>query len=637
MEPIRFNTMDSGEFTARMAEVLQGVSGIIGKTLGPYGHNIIIPYGETTAVTKDGWNCLQQLTLKNPIDRYIKGMIEKCGQSVILKVGDGSTTVTVAANAMVQRLIQTGITLDYNIREIEDALKRCTDNIINELQQMSTPVTQENMKDLIKRVALVSTNWDEELSEMINDIYVNTNNPIIKVQDSGTDRTYVEYIHGYDIAGSLCLENYYLTNRIDGICEVENPVIIGLNFAVPQKMALSLITLGEVVASMGRQLVIMAPDFDQTLLQTIATQNRMRANKGIAYVNMIPVRFVNKFIIDRECVDDFCVMTSSALINNADDDFIDFLDNVVKSSTTPPLPYQEDSTDEEKAAIDALNEERINMIDTIRAYINEIGGTCEKLTISNKHIIATGLIKCNDKLVEERKETISSEIDSKTREFDALTMLTEDIRMKRIRLGKLQKNMGVIRIGGYGDANLKARRDAVDDATRACESAYYNGVIFGSCTAVGSAILHIVKGKNTSGIDQVIYDSIFTAFMEVFYTMLHNKYNRNDGLIPTLISDPDEAGGIVRNMSHRLANCVVIYSQCANLNCAYNLKTDFFDTDNIVINPVRVDIEVLKGCMRLVTMCITSDQMIIPQHAMDALYDTQPKSLELPNDIQEVK
>ena len=79
------------------------------------------------------------------------------------------------------------------------------------------------------------------------------------------------------------------------------------------------------------------------------------------------------------------------------------------------------------------------------------------------------------------------------------------------------------------------------------------------------------------------------------------------------------------------------YTNCCRNNVAYDVKHDFYDLNETVFNPVSVDIEVLKGCMRLVTMCITSDQMIVPQHTMDTLYGIVKPTLELPDDIEEVK
>ena len=166
------------------------------------------------------------------------------------------------------------------------------------------------------------------------------------------------------------------------------------------------------------------------------------------------------------------------------------------------------------------------------------------------------------------------------------------LRVKRLRLGKMQCNMGIIKIGGFGVAHLKNRKDAIEDATRACEVAYQDGYIADGSLAIPFAIKDVHNNIKSSdlGIDEKDKDLIGDfldlfedAFLGVSRTLFGNKFD-----------DPDRVE--------------LITSECLRLRKSYNLITDEY-TDEL-ITPVDVCKEVLNGCMRLVLINATSNQFV---------------------------
>ena len=193
-------------------------------------------------------------------------------------------------------------------------------------------------------------------------------------------------------------------------------------------------------------------------------------------------------------------------------------------------------------------------------------------------------------------------------------MLTDDIRMKRIRLGKLQCNMAVIKVGGYGPANIRAKKDALDDATRACEAAYRDGYTIGGSMATLVAIRDaLMDGGNMETENTVLKTEIYTkmqsAFSMVFRQLFINKYGSD--------SPKCESGALDE-----------IINRCTADNVTYDIIHEKYDVDRNVINPVNTDIETLKACLRLVLICITSNQFIYKHYVTD----TSPINLQEVNE-----
>lgn len=598
MVQIKGNVVDGSYFKERSTKILDYVANAISKTMGPYGHNVLIQSGDRMSSTKDGWNVMKAISFHDIFDNCVKSMIENAAQSVVLKVGDGTTTVTVAANEMNKKVCELVESNEYTIREIEDALCKAVDIVVDELRTSATAITEENMYDAIKKVAMVSTNWNEEISDMIATIYSETNNPIIKVTKSGTDKTSYKIINGYDLSASLMLGEYYKTDNIAGKCVVEKPWVFVTDTSIQMKHFPHFALIGDILAAQNKKLIIIAPSFDTAFLNKLRSVMEFRRANKHGDINFIPVKTNGTYKIDKECLGDFCSLVGARIMNMNDADTIEFFDDLFGAMTAPK---DHELTLEEKM-------KRETIMTHAAEYLMEVCGTCDSVTIDDRSIIAEGLGDIND-IVIDKRDALKGEIEMKTKECDALTMLTDDIRMKRVRFGKLNCKMGILSVGGFGDGNLKARQDAVDDATRACEAAYRNGYTIGSGLAIIRAT-DMVSSRMVQKCDPLLYEILCTiraSFVEVFRILMRNKHTKNEQCFP--VTDQiilDKITGCVWKDADTIA------SVCTSMNKGYNLITDKVDTEDIIINPVDVDVEVLKGCMRLVIMMATSDQLVFP-------------------------
>lgn len=599
-DKLKGNVVDGELLNDRLSTILDYLAVRLAKTLGPYGHNTLIQQTNGIVTTKDGWNVLQNIHFENTIDNSIKGMIESVAQSVVLKVGDGTTTSIVLTNQLLKFITELKDNDNLlTIRDIEDALTYCIERISDQLAINGTIIDKSNMRQCIYNIAMVSSNWDEELSNMIADIYVETENPIIKVQDSGTYKTSYSIIDGYDLSGQLLCKNYHINNATDMTCEVKEPLILLLNFQVTEKYYQPLSLIGGICDSMNRKFIVMAPGFDTQVIGLLNSSNNRFIHENKGPMNLIPFKFINNFVIDRECVEDFSVLSGATMVSKYDNelDIEQFFEDVSKT-LTESFP----GGDEEE--FKRFQEDKGNFMITAFEYICNICGTCGEAILSEKSIVIKELNEDTKDIIENRKALIESEIDNKTKECDALTMITDDIRLKRIRLGKLNGKIGVISVGSYGSGDLKARKDSIDDTIRACESAYRYGFNVGGSIAPCIAINDILiseQGKNTfSQLENQLFVCIHDAFYKVFETIIDNKIG--DGV--------DEIYVVMKDGNDKSMTLEDIFEYCTDNICGYDIITSTFDHHNRIINPVNVDIEVLRGCLRLILIIVTSDQFV---------------------------
>ena len=330
MKPVRGNCIPKKEIRQRINDVLDYVDNIVCKTLGPCGHNAIIQQADKVFMTKDGWTVSTNIHMENIIDNAIKSLIESCCQSVVLKAGDGTTTVTKAANTLNKALLNYNHDDHFTIREVQETLEKATKAIAGRIRDNSIKITNDNLYEAIKGIALVSTNWDEDLSEIIATIYKETHNTIIKVEDSGTEQTSYRIINGYELAGDLLLPDFYLTDRTTGECNIEHPYIMVFDYKIQDKYFIPLFALGNILRSMNKTLVVMAPDFETTFIKHIESVNMAAANKGEAYMNLVPISVVNNYLIDKACISDFSVLTGACAITRHNDDIEEMFDDITR-------------------------------------------------------------------------------------------------------------------------------------------------------------------------------------------------------------------------------------------------------------------------------------------------------------------
>lgn len=582
MKKISINVLPSETLKSVLNEISELVSTVLEGTFGPYGQNTLIQSVDAVYSTKDGWNVMQNLIMTDETGESsiainaMKKLIQDVAQSVVLNAGDGTTTSIIAATRLNRLLSNLLKEHPLDSREIENNLRSCTADIVDELQKQAITINDDNMFDIIYRIALISTNWDAEIAHLISDIYMKTKNPIIKVEDSGTLDTYADYIEGYDLVGKLQLKNYYATYPSKGMYEGKNPTILVFGSSIHGKQLIPLSLIGELYRSQGKDLVILSPTFDIDFLNGLVAQNSARIQVGQKPVNLIPFQYYNKTAIDKDCVEDFTTLIGARFITDQVDELVNACNAIMDYHRMP---------EEEKKKF--IAEGGVNPIETAIDVFETLAGTCETLVATDKYVLASGLTNKNDEVFAHRKEALENELFKEYKKSNAESTLTDNVRVKRLRLGKMQCNMGVIKLGGFGTANLKAKRDAVDDATRACEVAYQDGYIVDGGIAIPIAITKLINDPDPEldkeSIKYKFLELFREAFVQVAITLFNNRYH-----------DDEKSRGIVE--------------ECIKTEKCYDLIEEEYNKE--LITPVNVCKEVLNGCLRLVLVNATSNQFV---------------------------
>ena len=484
------------------------------------------------------------------IFNHILQLLFNISSQIILKIGDGSTSSIVAADSIFNNLSKCEELKTIRSKDLMDVVKHCVELITGIILINSTkidPIKDPEFSDIYK-LAIISTNGNKEVSEMIRFIYADTGNSSIEFNKSRTGKTNFEIVNGYK-----CMINYmdpiFITNDA-GTCDITKPMMLMFNHKIEmihyEKIIQPLI---QEALNSDRRIVVIAPYYDNQLL------NLIRRNSNIEFraTQKCTVVYTKVALISdmhNEYFNDFCMMTGAMMIN-------------------------------ESAAEDII-EGKINL----EEYVGEVG----KISIGDK----TSLIKDCFKMNTDEHQRYMNDAVSKYKRVEEthsqLGVVNSELYDLKQRISKLRGKMGIISVGGYSTLEKDSNFDLVEDAVKSCESAYNYGFNIGGNLAIPITIQKLLC--NDFGIpelDKIVLRLFDTAFKEVFFKVLKNKYtHESDVYINSLVNE------------------AIDRRQC------WDLINEKFSDD--VINSCHTDIEILKASTSIISLLISSNQYIsIPQ------------------------
>ena len=628
------NVIDGEELRELFKTVFGQMAYYTARTYGPFGENTGYQNMNRFLTTKDGWTVEQGIIYsQNVIANTIRKYIIDVSNSINIHAGDGTTTGIIAANEINNLLMEYKDEKRIHSKFLSTAIEYCVENICLELKSMATKLNDRNMDDIIYRIAEVSLNWDSEYAGFIRDIYKTTKNPVIRVQDSGYDTSHVEYRHGYDLAGML-VSNFKVNNNGIKKFTVDNPVILIFSYTIGADLFEPLLTVAAYFKeTFNQELIVMAPEFEKNFRDAYTSLCTRLPKMGRPLPSMTMVKYYAEYNIEREMLLDFGLLIGASIISR-DYDKAEYYIREFGSISKMMPPKLEDF--KEYAPEELYEEELAKFNDSIQEKIsefieniNEHIGTCDKFSVDNKTIVASGFNGFeNTEIIENRRNAIRSEINKALKNMTAKSMFTDEIKLKMQRLGKLTLHTGIINVGGFGESMLKAKRDALDDAINACANAYNEGVIAGGGIAIPKAIDSLLDkldsgnwnpklSKNISNeLVKDILSIIQDGFIKTWEIMLRNKYT--DGVAQNITID---------GCHYDTINVDEIIDTALRAGKPFNLITE--KLDDTIIHPVRVETEVVKGCLHLVLTTTTTNQILYNG------YDGADKELEGMREVKE--
>lgn len=556
----RWNVIPRDEFRDLVRGVFNNAAYILQNTLGPFGATTFIEEYGTNHVTKDGWQLLKYINPENPTDRAILKLLKSIAHQVVVKVGDGSTTSIVASAELLRVIEQSGLLENISPRDLLSKINKTVEEITKEIKKNATEINKDGDLEEIRHLAYISTNGDNNIAQMIQKIYQETGNPAISFATSKTNQTKLEILNGYKIDFVTYIDRMFI-NTDDGLSVQNNPMILTFNHRIDEDYYTKIIApLTNIATANRRKLVVIAPAYTNKLMEKLSVILYSQYNTTKTTESV----FLRASLINNNSYDlynDFAALCGSMVIN----------DTLVKET------LELESSEE--------------IIEKAMSWV----GSVEKMEVAEKYTFISGFTNKDEEMLKlltndaiNKYETILSN----TLEFETLTV---DLIQAKDRVSKLKCKMGYIHVGGNSEIAKKANYDLVEDAVKACESAYKYGYNNGQNLAIIKASLDILKdmgevdeNNKDDVIKQVICNSIIDAFTGVILRIFANKYAK--------ITQDD-----IKEIINRIKKCI-------DDNTAYDLYEEKYSTE--IINSCMTDIEILKSVSSMVALLLSSNQMV---------------------------
>ena len=405
-------------------------------TLGPKGRNVVIDkkFG-SPIITKDGVTVAKEIELKDPIENMGAQMLKEVASKTADVAGDGTTTATVLAQAMVTAGLK-NVAAGANPMELKRGIDKAVASVVEGLKKMSKKVGDDNQK--IEQVATISANNDYAIGKLIAQAMAKVKKEgVITVEEAKGTETTVEVVEGMQFDRGY-ISAYFVTDVDKMQTVLENPLILIYDKKISNMK--ELLPILEKAVQTGKPVLIIAEDVDSEALSTLVV-NKIRGSLRVAAVKAPGFGDRRKAMLE-----DIAILTGGQLIS----------------------------------------EERGYKLET--AELNFLG-TAEKITIDKDNTTIVGGAGKKIDIVA-RVNQIKAQIESTTSDYDKEKL--------QERLAKLAGGVAVLYIGAATETEMKEKKDRVDDALHATRAAVEEGIVPGGGVAYIRAqdALDKLKGEN---------------------------------------------------------------------------------------------------------------------------------------------
>jgi len=429
---IQFNTAARNGLKAGVDKLADAVK----VTLGPKGRNVVIEkkFG-APAVTKDGVSVAREIELKDSLENMGAQMVKEVASKTADVAGDGTTTATVLAQALIGEGLR-NVAAGDNPMDLKRGMDKATKAIVTELQKISREVGSDISK--IEQVATISANNDEAVGSLIAEaMKVVGNEGVITVEEAkGTD-TEVKTVEGMQFDRGY-LSPYFVTNSEKMEAELDNPFILIYDKKISTMK--DLLPSLEQTAQSGRPLLIIAEDLDGEALATLVV-NKIRGSLKVAAVKAPGFGDRRKAMLQ-----DIAILTGGQVISEET----------------------------------GLKLENVTLADL---------GSAEKITIDKDNTTVVNGAGEKD-AIESRIGQIKAQVETTTSDYDKEKL--------QERLAKLAGGVAVLYVGAATEVEMKEKKDRVDDALHATRAAVEEGIVPGGGTAYirAAATVASMEGLN---------------------------------------------------------------------------------------------------------------------------------------------
>jgi len=409
-------------------------------TLGPKGRNVIISksFGAPN-VTKDGVTVAKEIELENELENMGAQMVKEVASKTNDLAGDGTTTATVLAQAIVKEGLK-NVAAGANPMDLKRGIDKAVKAIVADLEKQAQKVG--NSSEKIKQVAAISANNDDTIGDLIATAFGKVGKEgVITVEEAKGMETYVDVVEGMQFDRGY-LSPYFVTDADKMIADLENPYILLFDKKISNLQ--EILPILEPVAQSSRPLLIIAEDVDGQALATLVV-NKLRGGLKIAAVKAPGFGDRRKAMLE-----DIAILTGGTVIS------------------------EERGFSLENATLDLL-------------------GTAETITIDKDN---TTIVNGNGDAdaIKARVNQIKAQIETTTSDYDKEKL--------QERLAKLAGGVAVLYVGAASEVEMKEKKDRVDDALHATRAAVEEGIVAGGGVALVRA-KKVLENITTDNLDEV--------------------------------------------------------------------------------------------------------------------------------------
>ena len=428
---IKFGT----DARSKMLKGVETLAKTVKVTLGPKGRNVMLDksYG-APKLTKDGVSVAKEVVLADKFENMGAQLIKEVAQKTADKAGDGTTTATVLAEAIIREGCK-AVAAGMNPMDVKRGIDMAVETVVNDVKSRSKTVQSSGE---IAQVGTISANGDTTIGEYLAKAMEKVGNEgVITVEDAKGLETELDVVEGMQFDRGY-LSPYFVTNPEKMNCEYDNPYILLYDKKISNLQPM--ISILEAVVQSGRALVIIAEDIEGEALATLVV-NRIRGGLKVCAVKAPGFGDRRKAMLQ-----DMAILTGGQVVS-------DELGMKIENVTLDML------------------------------------GTAKRVEITKDD--TTIIDGAGDKeAIAGRTAQIRQEISQTTSDYDREKL--------QERLGKLSGGVAVIRVGGASEVEVKEKKDRIDDALHATRAAVKEGIVAGGGTALlyATKALENVKTDN---------------------------------------------------------------------------------------------------------------------------------------------
>ncbi|HUN65929.1 MAG TPA: chaperonin GroEL [Bacteroidota bacterium] len=470
----------SGDARSALKKGVDKLADAVKATLGPKGRNVVIDkkFGAPT-VTKDGVTVAKEIELEDPIENMGAQMVREVASKTSDVAGDGTTTATVLAQAIVREGMK-NVTAGANPMDLKRGIDIAVAKVVEELKKISKTVGDDKKK--IAQVGAISANNDSTIGELIANAMERVGKDgVITVEEAKGTETTVEWVEGMQFDRGY-LSPYFVTDADTMETVLENPYILIHDKKI--SVMKDLLPVLEKIAQSGRSLLIIAEDLEGEALATLVV-NKLRGTLKVCAVKAPGFGDRRKAMLE-----DIAVLTSGTVIS------------------------------EEKG---------FKLENTQISYL----GTAKRVTIDKDNTtLVEGAGKKED--IKKRINEIKVQIDKTTSDYDKEKL--------QERLAKLSGGVAVLKVGAATEVEMKEKKARVEDALHATRAAVEEGIVPGGGVAYLRVQAKLSELKTENEDQQIGIEIIRRSLEEPIRMIVHNAGLEGSVIVNKIKEGKDDYG-----------------------------------------------------------------------------------------------